>query len=312
MILAGAESMSLHRIVLIVIVLCVSVSVSAETIYLKNGLKIPGQIVGQDRESIRIKTLNGGVRRILKSQVRRVTYEPVAETRRREEAAQKRAEEAARRKEEEEQRKKEEEAARRAEEEAKEAEEAAKNEENQEKRAEEEAARKEEEEREQREAAYESGEPYRMEALLRSLILPGWGQYYQGRSGAAFGIGGAFFASAAGMSYYDRIYASRRNDYETSANQFFLTSPLFLSSAGFSISSPLQLAPLGFGIAQNTSAARVRMEDAARWSNNFRTLLVGLYVWNLADVLIFHPSADQEVGVSVRPGGAGMRYSFYF
>lgn len=135
---------------------------------------------------------------------------------------------------------------------------------------------------------------------------------YQGRSGAAFGIGGAFFASAVGMNYFDRIYDSRRQDYETSANQFFLTSPLFLSSAGFSISSPLQLAPLGFGIAQNTSAARVRMENAARWSNNFRTLVVGLYVWNLADVLLFHPAPDQEVGVSVGPGGAGMRFSFHF
>ena len=69
---------------------------------------------------------------------------------------------------------------------------------------------------------------------------------------------------------------------------------------------------LGIVLALDTSAARKRMEDAGQWANNTRTLLLGLYLWNLVDVLVFHPSKTESVGVSIGPERVGVRYSLRF
>ena len=283
----------------------------AETIFLKNGQRLDGKIVGQSRTAVTIR-VGGATRVVQKADIRRISYDTnnnADELRRqREEAARRRAEEAARKKAEEEAARKaaEDEAARKnAEDEAarKAAEdEAARN-------AEAEAARKAQEESE---AAYRAAGPHRFDAFLRSMVLPGWGQYYQGRTGAAFGLGGAFVAGLGASYYMDQRYNIARSAYEDKADTFFLTSPLVLSALGSSISSPTTLAPLGFVLATDTSNARRTMEDAGRWANNTRTLLVGLYLWNLVDVLVFHPTQEQSVGVTVGPQAVGVRYSMRF
>ena len=300
-----------------VIALCVflfPVVLFGETIILKNGTSVSGQIVGQSRTTVTIK-VGGSTRVIQKSDIRRISY---ANDNAAEEAARKRAEE---------ERRKQAEADRlKAEQEQKEQQDAAlKAEQEQQKQAEadrlkaEEERQKAEEERKklaeqqsQKEAAYRAAGPHRTDAFFRSLVLPCWGQAYQGRISAAYGLGGGFFG-ALGLTYYaDRRYNIARGAYETKADEFFLTSPLLLSSFGSPISSPTTLAPLGLVIAQDTSDARKRMEYAGRWANNTRTLLAALYVWNLVDVLVFHPSKNEAVGVSVGPENIGLRYSLRF
>ncbi len=291
----------------------------AETIILKSGGRVTGKIVGQSRTTVTVRTANGATRVIQKSDIRRISYDNAnnqaaeAERRRkaqeearrkREEAARKREEE--QRKQEEAERLKNEEAARKAEEEkALQAEAEAK-------RQQEEAARKREEEARKKEEAYRAAGPHRLDAFLRSLVLPGWGQHYQGRTNAAYGMGGGFLAGLGISYYFERQYNSARSDYEGKADTFFITSPLVLSSLGSSISSPTTLAPLGLVLAQDTADARKRMEDAGRWANNTRTLLLGLYLWNLVDVLVFHPSKTESVGVSVGPENVGVRYTVRF
>lgn len=51
---------------------------SADSLYLKNGRRVDGVIVGQSREAIRIRTRNG-VQEISKQDIRRVTYGPAPE-----------------------------------------------------------------------------------------------------------------------------------------------------------------------------------------------------------------------------------------
>lgn len=273
----------------------------AETIFLKSGGRVSGKIVGQSRTTVTIRS-GGNTRVVQKSDIRRISYDnkngaaEEAARRKREEAARKKAEEAAR-KAEEETRKTEEASAVQAEEARKKAEEESKN------RAEE--LRKKEE-------AYRAAGPHRMDAFLRSMVLPGWGQHYQGRKNAAYGLGGGFLAGLGISYYFEQRYNIARGAYKDKADEFFITSPLVLSSLGSSISSPTTLAPLGIVLALDTSAARQRMEDAGRWANNTRTLLLGLYLWNLVDVLVFHPSQTESVGVSIGPERVGVRYSLRF
>jgi hypothetical protein len=251
---------------------------------------------------------------IQKSDIRRISYDDAAEQERlrREQLKRQQAEEARRKAEEE--RRLAEEAAQKA---AEEAEQEKREAERQKQESLEEERRKEEarrqaEAREAQEAAHRSSGPHRFEAFFRSMLLPGWGQFYQGRTSAAYGFGGAFLGGL-GVAYItDRRYYTRRAAYEDKADQFFYTSPLVLSSLGSSISSPTTLAPLGLLIAGDTVDARNRMQNAGRWANRARTLLLGLYVWNLVDVLVFHPTPTESVGVSLGPDQVGFRYSLRF
>jgi flagellar biosynthesis GTPase FlhF len=281
----------------------------AETIFLKNGTSVSGKIVGQSRTTVTIR--DGGATRVIqKSDIRRISYdtnnnEAAEERRRKAEEARRKREEDARKQAEEEARKTEEEARKAEEQDAQKAEEEAR-------RKQAETARQEAEARRKKEAAYKAAGPHRLDAFLRSLVLPGWGQAYQGRTNAAYGLGGGFLAGL-GLSYYfEQRYNIARGAYEDKADEFFITSPLVLSSLGSSISSPTTLAPLGLVLAQDTSDARKRMENAGRLANNTRTLLLGLYLWNLVDVMVFHPSQTESVGVSVGPGRVGVRYSLRF
>ena len=293
------------RLGLLFIVLFLPTALLAETIILKNGTRVTGKIVGQSRTAVTI-TSNGRRRVIQKSDIRRISYETgnnqaaEAERRRRAEAERKR-------KAEEEARKAEEEAARKAEEDAaKEAAEAA------EANAAEIASEERRREREAREAAYKAAGPHRLDAFLRSMILPGWGQHYQGRTSAAYGLGGAFAAGLATSFYFTQQHEIARSNYQAKADTFFFTSPLVLSSLGSSISSPTTLAPLGLVLADDTANARQQMEDAGRIANNARTLLLASYLWNLTDVLVFHPSKNESLGLSVGNGQVGVRYSLRF
>lgn len=118
----------------------------ADTIILKSGAEVDGQIVNQSQTSITIRT-PAGVRTIGKGEVRRVLY---GDTYRKQQDELKRKKEEEQKRKEEEERKRQEEEERRKAEEAKKAEEAARQEENKEKAAEE-ARRQEEQERLERE-----------------------------------------------------------------------------------------------------------------------------------------------------------------
>mgnify|MGYP001795939595 CR=1 FL=1 len=270
------------------------VALLADTVILRNGQRVTGKIVNQTRTTVVVRQANGRTRTIQKSNIRRITFgdAPAPDRAKQEEARRKREEEARQKKEEEERLKREEEQ-RKAEEEAAQRE------------AAEEAARKAAEERERAERTT-------FGAFWRSALLPGWGQVYQGRNIGWF-YGGAFVATGAGILRYDQIYRSNRSAYEETANLFFLTSPAVFSAAGFSISSTLQFYPLGFTLADATTRARVRAENAARWSNYLRSLLIGVYVWNLADVIIFAPSDEEKISIGpVGYDSFGMKFSANF
>jgi hypothetical protein len=195
----------------------------ADTIFLKNGQTVTGDIVSQTRNRIDIQT-TAGLKRVQKTMVRRVVFSKkesaseAAARRAREAAARKAEAEAARQAEAEAEavRRAEVESARKAEAEA----EAARK-----SQAEAEtAARQAEADRKEREAAEAARVPITSSgALWRSMILPGWGQYYQGRTFAAFGYGGAFVGAAAlaGVRIQRVSESPERPGYSGRESEFF-------------------------------------------------------------------------------------------
>lgn len=227
---------------------CFASALHADSLFLKNGSRIDGRIVGQDELSIVIET-SSGRRRVPKAQLSRVEYNDI----RPDPAA---AERAAREKTEQDRRLREE-ADRLA--------------------RERETAEKEARERES--ARAESATPTRDPgAIWRAALLPGWGHYYSGResAGAAIGLGtGALLLAA----YYEaRAAAQERSVYEQSAS-LNLALP-------FAVTSDARAGAFAYALSENASRQSAYQRRADR-SALFLNLAVLVYSVQLAHATSF-------------------------
>ncbi|MCR9141771.1 MAG: DUF5683 domain-containing protein [bacterium] len=306
-------------------------SLQADTIYLKNGQTVTGDIVGQTRTRIDVQT-TAGLKRVQKTNIRRVVFsknngaDDAAARKAREEAARKAAQEAAARKAREEAARKsaQEAAARKAREEAarKSAQEAAA------RKAREEAARKSAQEAAARKAAQEAEAARKNQvedsrpssvtrggALWRSLILPGWGQYAQGRNIAAFGYGGAFVGAAALTASYEADYRSKQSALDSAGSNLNFSIVVLGASLPF-IDPSLTLRPQLFNLQlyqfSERNAARSAAQSASRNVQLGSMLLGAVYLANIVDVILFHPTASSNVGLYTGAGAAGLRFQMRF
>lgn len=272
----------------------------ADTIYLKNGQTLTGDIIRQTRTMIEIQT-TAGLKRVEKTTMRRVVFSKNETS---QQAAARQAREAA-------VKKAKAETARIAQEQAA-TEAARKAEEARIQEAAADAARIAQEEAETRAAR----EPItRSGAIWRSLVLPGWGQYYQGRRAAAFGYGGGFAATGLWTVSNAREYQSRQSALDAAAAN--LNFAVVVLGAGLPFFDPdLALRPQIFGLQYFTTLERSSaLRGAEEASRNFKlsTLLLGaVYIANVVDVVVFHPADDSTVGVYAAPSGAGLRFQMRF
>lgn len=277
--------MKLFSLILVLLIFLFSAALFADTVYMKNGKVYNGKIVGQSRKKIRIKI--GGTTRVFeKKTIKRVIYSKSAEELKKNTEAKRKAEEERKRNE------------ARADRDKKDAEEK--------RRLEAERLRKIKLEK-QHKIDIALG-PTWHGALLRSLLVPGWGQYYQGRQSMAYIIGGAFWATATASVYMDSQYQLSRATYEDNATQFLLTSPLFLSSFGVTIPDTSVFLLPGLMQTQNIIDSRQKMEDNARYANFLRFAAGALYIWNIADVILYHPSQNQSLHMRTRYDGLDFSY----
>ena len=130
------------------------------------------------------------------------------------------------------------------------------------------------------------------QALWRSGLVPGWGQYHRGRTwqGGAL-LGGALLSSGAWASAKN-AHAAARSDINAVANQGLL---LPRDSAYL----PLVLMNL-----QQTQAARSRLSKATGRANLAALFLTGLYLYNLFDASAF--SNSRSKGESNREPGSNI------
>ncbi|MCB1173420.1 MAG: hypothetical protein KDK39_07645 [Leptospiraceae bacterium] len=265
----------------------------ADTLYLKNGSQLNGTIVGQSRTVVRIR-VGDQVQVIAKTEIRRIVFQRESDN----DAAQKRKAEEERRRKAAEAKAAEEEKRRAAEEEKRRAQEATVAEEEQ-RRAEEakKAAERRRQEALRREQERNQG-PTTAGAFVRSLILPGWGQYYQGRTSDAYLIGGIFAISAGSAVYLDQRYQAADRSYRGDVELFLIGSPFWLSWYGTTIidTSPFVLG--GLLQMQTINQSRSEMQAAARRVNGTRALVLGVYAWNLVDVILWQPNQNQALSIN--------------
>lgn len=146
-------------------------------------------------------------------------------------------------------------------------------------------------------------------AFARSFFLPGWGQVYQGRR-VGFFYGAAFFGLAGASLHQDNIYKARQSNYEDSARNFLLLTP-FVTRLGGYAQDDAQAAGIFFLGIDHNERAFAGFQKAAQRAKLARGALIGLYVWNLADVLLFHKD-QTAVGFSSGPDSVKLSFHYRF
>lgn len=286
----------------------------AETIYMRDGRVLAGRIVNQSRTDITLQTAQG-VLTISKEQIRRIQYDnPQQDAAKAEEA--RRLEEQRREQERklQEERLKEyerqqqlqrqqndqrllEEKKRREEEEAKkrlelEKKEPAKTPDDFKRREEERLRRLKEFE----ENAKKLG-PTWYGALVRNLILPGWGEVYQGRRTKGFVMAGSFAALTTFALYEGERYRKNYTNYADTTRGFLFGTP-FVQRNVFSVSLTDAQA-VGWLIlgSDQTQRSRERMQMHAARYGAAKTAVAAFYIFGIVDVLLFKPQSNTQVGL---------------
>ncbi len=283
------------RILTILFVLLSSVaslSLQADTIFLRSGQWVRGNIISQDRSKITVNTENGH-RDILKTSIRRIVFG---------------AEEKSTMASDEEKKVQEEKLAAMAKEREEREKAAAKQREEEEIRRREEAARQEAARQEALKKQQDAnGNPVdgrritTLGAVWRSALLPGWGQSYEGRKSAGYKFGGGFLSLFVLTFYFRSQSLSSRETYSQNADMLF--------AVGAAAPSPYYI--LGAAaLYPQTADSRQRMQTWGNRTNFLGTALFGLYIWNLVDVVLYRPTA--QTAVAILPVGDGLRLSWIY
>ena len=247
----------------------------AETIIFKNGRIEKGKITDQNAQQIQFESKDGTKHTVSKNEIIKVIYHEVSLK-----EAEKIREEEERKIREEENRKKdlaEEESLRR--------------------KRDQETQKADEESKNRNKTNDQRKFDSRKEAILKSALLPGWGQYSNSRktSGAAFFLG--FLASAFYSFYHSRESQNLERDYN------YLSSRILTAY-------PNQSTVLVFQI--DADNARQRLDRSANRFNNGMTILLGVYVLNLVDVAFFQPKENQSLSLILRGETWGVNYVYRF
>lgn len=147
-------------------------------------------------------------------------------------------------------------------------------------------------------------------AFMRSAVLPGWGQIYQGRKIGYF-YGAAALGLAGISSTQDKIYRARQSNYRDSARNFLLLTPFVTRLAGYAQDDFQATTTLFLGIDHNERALYT-YQKAAQRAQFARGAFLGLYAWSLIDVLVFHKGQNTSAGVSAGPDSLQVSFQYRF
>ncbi len=296
----------------------------AETIYLRDGRVLTGRITNQSRTDITLATPQGVVT-IQKDQIRRIQYDnPQQDAAKAEEA---RRQEELRREQErklQEERLKEyqrqQELLRQQNEKRLEDEKKQRETQDEKKRADEEKKRLELEKQNKTDPQKTTGDAQRREeerqkrlrefeeqrrllgptwygALARNLVFPGWGEMYQGRNAKGMVMAGSFAALTTFTLYEGERYRKNNANYADTTLGFLTGTPFIMRNTfNISLSDAQGISWLLLG-SQQTQRSRERMQMHAARLSYAKTALAGLYVFAIADVLLFKPQSNTQVGL---------------
>ena len=153
---------------------------------------------------------------------------------------------------------------------------------------------------------------------LKYSFLPGWGQLRQGRKKTAYAIMGGVALLAGITASSSSKQSSLESKYKNQTEMLFFQSYYFnsLLDAG---AMDLQTTTLLYFVQRNNvESARKKTEKAAAATAVFGGLLAALYLYNLADVVIFQPTRTEQLSVftgfqvSASDPQIGLRYELKF
>jgi hypothetical protein len=138
----------------------------------------------------------------------------------------------------------------------------------------------------------------RYRAALRSMFIPGWGQYYAGEKTRGFFWGGAIIASGVLGVIYETRYQDRKSDWEDAVTRFEQATT--------------------FDEKERLRDEALRLKQRAYDAENDRRLVWGIMggVWavNFLDALILFPTedrfADLPLTLQPTPDGSGSMITF--
>jgi len=134
----------------------------------------------------------------------------------------------------------------------------------------------------------------RYKAALRSLFLPGWGQYYSERKSRAYIYNAAAIGLGVAVLLADRNFRTKRDDYQLALNELE-------NAASLDELSRLQSVALD----KNRQAY-----DAESTRNLYLALTAGLYVYNILDAVIFFPEKKMSFQGTLPSHISGVKTSF--
>ena len=141
----------------------------------------------------------------------------------------------------------------------------------------------------------------RTEALWRSLLIPGWGQYYSNRDRAGERVGAAFLASTLLAIDSQRRFHTTQQDYQSASNHLFLNVLASGTTPNVSLVA-LDVAAV--------STNRGHLRQASTRYNVVFNLLLGVYLWNVTDALNYRFGFFDNLSLDLAAfdGGVGLAF----
>lgn len=145
--------------------------------------------------------------------------------------------------------------------------------------------------------AVELSKKTRMKAMLRSLVIPGWGQVYSGGKFRGYLITSSVIVTAGAIFYLDRSFDKKLNDYNKALAEY---------NSATAIEERIIL----------KSCMDERQRDAYVAETDRNTALavgVALWAYNVLDALLFFPESDAYFpGVKSFGDGAALTLNVNF
>ncbi len=129
----------------------------------------------------------------------------------------------------------------------------------------------------------------RVKAALRSLFIPGWGQYYSGQRGRSLLMGATVIGLGIGTVMVHDDYRQKRDDYRRAL--------LELDNAS-TAEDAVRLRTLAYDYHKQAY-------DAETTRNTFLALFLGVWAYNVFDNIFFFPERSLSASPFIQAGFSG-------
>lgn len=147
-------------------------------------------------------------------------------------------------------------------------------------------------------------------AMFRSTVWPGWGQFYQKREGPGYLFFASFGILGLNHIVLELENQQKKTIYEDESQALYteFIAPTLLGTVSTN-SYPSELIYWQIG---KLNSAKNDYTKSVKAINNSASLLLGIYLINLGDAFYFHPDTGAQTSMVIMPDGIGIRMTWNF